>query len=177
MARQAALIFERGGICVGVGRINRYRGDFAMLGLKLVRLIEKHSAEIADGLMTKLRTSERTPGYRNLREDDLRAALVSLYAHLEDWLLTKTESDVEKHFRNIGAKRAEEGIPPSEVAWALMMSKVQLWAFVYREAAAEKALELYGELEFLETLDRFFDRAVYYTLTGYEQHARMAKAA
>ena len=148
-----------------------------MLALRLVRLIEKHSAEIADGLMTKLRTSVRTPAYRNLHEDELRGAVVSLYAHLEEWLLTKTESDVEGYFRSIGRRRAADGIPFSQVAWALMTSKEQLWGFVYQEAAADKALELYGELEFLETLDHFFDRAVYYALVGYEQHAQAAKAA
>lgn len=148
-----------------------------MLGIRLVRLIEKHSAEIAEGLMTGLRTSERTPAYRNLHEDELRTALVSLYAHLGEWLLTKTEVDVEKYFKAIGARRSAEGVPSSQVAWALMMSKKQLWGFVYREAAADQALELYTELEFLETLDRFFDRAVFYALIGYEQHARAAKAA
>jgi hypothetical protein len=148
-----------------------------MLGLRLVRLIEKHSQDIAEGLMVRLRTSERTSAYRNIREDELRAALVSLYAHLEEWLLTKTESDVERNFRDVGARRAREGTPASQMVWALMMSKGQLWAFVYRESGAEKALELYGELEFLETLDRFFDRAVYYALIGYEQHARATKAA
>jgi hypothetical protein len=148
-----------------------------MLGLRLVRLIEKHSKDIAEGLMAKLRTSERTRGYRNIREDELRDALVLLYAHLEEWLLNKTESDVERYFRDVGARRAEQGIPSSQMAWALMMSKEQLWAFVYWESGADKAVELYGELEFLETLDRFFDRAVYYALTGYEQHARLTKAA
>jgi hypothetical protein len=149
----------------------------AMLGLRMVRMIEKHSEEIADGLLGGLRTSERTPAYRNLREHELRVALVSLYAHLEEWLLTKTESDVETYFKSVGAKRAAEGIPPSQLCWALLMSKTQLWAFVYRESAAEKALELYVELEFLETLDRFFDRAVYYALIGYEESLRISKAA
>ncbi len=148
-----------------------------MLGLKLVHLIEKHSQDIAQSLMVKLRTSERTPGYRTLREDELRTALVTLYAHLGDWLLTKTESDVERYFRDLGARRAKVGITASEVAWALMMSKSQLWSFVYRESGAEKALELYGELEFLETLDRFFDRAIYYALLGFEQHMHLQKAA
>jgi hypothetical protein len=77
----------------------------------------------------------------------------------------------------VGARRSQEGIPASQLAWALMLSKGQLWAFVYREGGAERALELYGELEFLETLDRFFDRAVYYSLNGYEQDKRMSKAA
>ncbi len=147
-----------------------------MLGLKLVRLIEKHCEDVAESLMAKLRTSERTPAYRKIDKDELRASLVALYAHLEEWLLSKTDSDVEQHFRAVGTRRAKEGVPSSEVAWALMLSKQQLWSFVYREAAAEKALELYGELEFLETLDRFFDRAVYYALIGYEESARRKAA-
>ncbi len=148
-----------------------------MLGLKLVRLIEKHSKDIAEGLMVKLLTSERTPAYRKLREDELRAALVSLYAHLGEWLLTKTDSDVERHFRDIGVSRSHEGIPASQMAWAISMSKAQLREFVSEESGAEKALELYSELEFLETLDRFFDRAVYYALIGYEQQSQATKAA
>ncbi len=147
-----------------------------MLGLKLVRLIEKHCEDVAEGLMAKLLSSERTPGYRKLNKDELRISLVSLYSHLEEWLLSKTEEDVERHFREVGARRGKEGVPSSELAWALMLSKEQLWRFVYHEAAAEKALELYGELEFLETLDRFFDRAVYYALLGYEEVARRKAA-
>ena len=148
-----------------------------MLGVKLVRLIEKHSSEIADDLMTKLRTSVRTPAYRTIGEDELRSALVSLYTNLGEWLLTKAESDVEMRFREVGARRAAEGVPYSQVAWAIHMSKSQLWAFVHRENGAEKALELYGELEFMEALDRFFDHAVCYALMGYEQRAKSQKAA
>ncbi len=148
-----------------------------MLGIRLVRLIEKHSKDIAESLMTRLRTSERTQAYRTIPADELRTSLVSLYANLEEWLLSKTEDDLERHFREVGARRAKEGIPSSQLAWALMMSKGQLWAFVYGESGADQAFELYGELEFLETLDRFFDRAVYYALAGYEQQARAPKAA
>ena len=152
------------------------KGDL-MLGLRLVRLIEKHSEEIAAGLTSRLHSSERTRGYRNVGEDELRIALVSLYAHLEEWLLNKSDGDVERHFREVGGRRAKQGIPPSQVAWALMMSKSALWAFVYREGGADKALELFGELELLESLNGFFDRAVYYALAGYEQQARGSRAA
>jgi hypothetical protein len=57
------------------------------------------------------------------------------------------------------------------------MSKTQLWGFVHQESSAEKAMELYGELELLETLDRFFDHATCYALMGYEQRAQAHKAA
>lgn len=147
-----------------------------MLGLRLVRLIEKHSVEIADGLMARLRTSERTPGYREIRQEELRSSLVSLYTNLEEWLLTKTEKDLERHFSALGAKRAAEKIPANQVAWALHMSKTQLWNFIHQESSSEKAMELYGELELLETLDRFFDHATCYALMGYEQRAQQKAA-
>jgi hypothetical protein len=148
-----------------------------LLGLKLVRLIEKHSAEIAELLLRQLRTSEHTPAYRNIPEDDLRPSLVSLYAHLEQWLLHKSEADVERHFKTLGVKRAATGVPASQLAWALHMSKTQLWGFIYREGGAERALELYGELELLETLNRFFDRGICYALVGYEERGQSQKAA
>jgi len=161
----------------GANPNNRQEKVSSMLGLRLVRLIEKHSEEIAASLTTKLHTSERSKGYRNVGEDELRIAMVSLYAHLEEWLLNKSDGDVERHFREIGGRRARQGISSSQMAWALMMSRSELWAFVYRESGAEKALELYGELELLESLNGFFDRAIYYALAGYEQQARGSKAA
>lgn len=148
-----------------------------MLGLRLVRLIQKHSNEIAEGLMAKLLTSPRTQAYRSLREDEFRDAVIALYSHLEEWLLTKTESDVERYFKDLGVRRANDGIPASQMAWAINLSKAQLKEFVYRESGADRALELYGELEFLDSLDRFFARAIYYALIGYEQRAKVTKAA
>lgn len=147
-----------------------------MLGLKLVHLIEKHSLEITDGLMARLRTSERTPGYLKLSQEELSSSAASLYKNLGEWLLSKTESDVEQYFRAMGAKRAEQGIPASQMAWALHMSKTQLWSYIHNEGRVEKALELYGELEFLETMDRFFDHATCYALIGYEQRAQQKAA-
>jgi hypothetical protein len=148
-----------------------------MLGTRLVRLIEKHSDEIANGLVAALCTSEQTSGYRKLSANELRASIAALYSHLEEWLISKQTREVDLHFAAVGARRAAEGIPSSQLAWALMMSKAELWAFVYREGAADKAHELYVELEFLVLLDRFFDRAIYSALIGHENSARATRAA
>jgi hypothetical protein len=148
-----------------------------MLGVRLVRLVEKHSEEITDSLLAALRTSELTKTYRELDPHELRDATLALYAHLEEWLLNRSGRDVESYFTAVGTRRAAQKIPSSELAWALMMSKAELWMFVYRECAAEKALELHVELEFLLTLDRFFDRAIYFALKGYEQSAHVSRAA
>ncbi len=147
-----------------------------MLGLRLLRLIEKHSEDLARTLAEKLRNSERTVSFCNVPAKELHSATLELYRHLGDWLLAKTESDIELHFRHEGERRASQGIPPSQLAWAVILSKENLWAFLQREAVADQAVELYGELELLQLLDQFFERALYYGLVGHEQATRRAAA-
>jgi hypothetical protein len=148
-----------------------------MLGAKLLRLIEKHAREIGENVVTALRTSERTSAYRKLSEDEIRTATLELYAHLGEWLLTKSAHDVEVYFTALGAKRAAQGIPASQLSWALFIIKAQLASFIFGESAADRVLELYSELELISMLDGFFDRAVFYALVGYEQSARAERAA
>ena len=46
-----------------------------------------------------------------------------MYENLTDWLLTKTTSDIELQYSQLGERRATEGIPLSQLIWALLMSK------------------------------------------------------
>ena len=147
-----------------------------MVALRLVRLIESHSEELADGFVQKLLTSERTSSYRKLPVKELRSAALNVYQNLGDWLLTKTESDVELRYKELGLKRANEGVPLSQFMASMLMTKEHLWSFLRREAMSDGALQLYGELEFLQSLGTFYDRAVYYASMGYEEKAK-AKAA
>ncbi len=142
-----------------------------MLGTRLVRLIESHSDRLAEGLMRKLRQSDRTSGFRQVPEEELRAGAQDIYRNLGDWLVTKTESDIEVRYTQIGARRAEQGVPVQQFLWAMLLSKEHLWAFLQREGLAEGPVELFGELELLQLLDQFFDRALYYAVVGYE-HTR-----
>lgn len=147
-----------------------------MVALRLVRLIESHSEELADGFVQKLLTSERTASYRKLPVQELRDAAFNVYQNLGDWLLTKTESDVELRYRELGLKRANEGVPLSHFVASMLMTKDHLWAYMRREAMSDGALQLYGEIEFLQSLTNFYDRAIYYASMGYEEKAK-ARAA
>lgn len=147
-----------------------------MVALRLVRLIESNSEELADGFVQKLLTSERTTSYRKLPVQELRSAALNVYQNLGDWMLTKTETDVELRYRELGLKRANEGVPLSQFMASMLMTKEHLWSFLRREAMSDGALQLYGELDFLQTLGTFYDRAVYYASMGYEDKAK-AKAA
>jgi hypothetical protein len=92
-----------------------------------------------------------------------------IYRHLADWLLGKSELDVEKRYAEIGSRRALQGVPLSELIWAIILTKKNLWDYLKREAVLDRPAEISGELEVEELLDQFFDHAIYYAAVGYER--------
>lgn len=140
-----------------------------MLGLKLVRLIERHSEELALGWAEEVWKSERTNEFKKIARDDLHSAAVDVYRNLEAWLIQKKEDDIGKHFRAIAARRAAQGVSLRQLVWALVISRNHLWRFLQQECFVETLLEVFGELELLQLLNQFFDRATYYSILGYEE--------
>jgi hypothetical protein len=147
-----------------------------MVTRKLVRLIEAHCDDLAKGLAEKLHRSSRTAGFLVIPREELVHATNDLYRNLGDWLLSKTEAEVEMRFFEVGKRRHAQKVPLDDVVWGIIMSKETLWGFLRRESLADHALDLFNELEFMQLLDGFFDRAVYYAVKGYEtaKHARAA---
>lgn len=140
-----------------------------MLGGRLVRLIEDHSAQLARNVVLKLQTSPRTRDYRDLPAGELRDTIREVYCHLGDWLLFKTEIEIEARFTRIGARRAVQGISWIQFVWAVIAVKEELWTFLQREAFVDQPVELFCERDLLYAMEQFFDRAMYYASIGYAQ--------
>jgi hypothetical protein len=51
----------------------------------------------------------------------------------------------------------------------IVLTKDNLWEFIKKESVLEQPVEVFGELEMLQLLEQFFDRAIYYASVGYEQ--------
>lgn len=137
--------------------------------MRLVRLIEAHSNELSRGLTEKIRTSERTSDFRKIQPEDLRLAAAEVYRKLGEWLLQKTESDIETRFRAAGGRRAADGVRLHQMVWALLLSRENLLQFLRHQSFADNVVALYGELELQRLLSQFFDRAIYYAVLGYEE--------
>jgi hypothetical protein len=106
-----------------------------MIALKLLRLIEAHSEELSLELTQKILGSERTKDYRKLPEHEMRVGALEIYQHLSDWLLTKTDSDIELRYTRLGELRAQQGISLSHFVWAIALTKEHLWGFLRRGIA------------------------------------------
>jgi hypothetical protein len=139
-----------------------------LLAYRLVRLIETHSAELAHGLLTKVQTSDKLTGYSQVPAEELEERVYEIYRHLGDWLLGKSEGDIEQRYEEIGTRRKAQGVPFSQVAYVLELTKENLWEFL-KTRQMDTPVEAFGELEMLQLLDQFFDRATYYSALGYEK--------
>lgn len=140
-----------------------------MLTYRLVRLIESHSDKLAHGLREKIQSSERTSDFRKVPASEMEAREHEIYQNLGDWLLRRTEADIQRRYQEIGARRAAQGVRLSQLTWGILMVKEHLWEFLRREGLVDRPIELLSELELLSLLDQFFDRAVYHATVGYEQ--------
>ncbi|MGH9640820.1 MAG: hypothetical protein ACRD3Q_00195 [Terriglobales bacterium] len=140
-----------------------------MLAYKLVRLIETHSESLTATLLHKVQTSELTRSYYKVPPEDLKGYVGDIYRHLGEWLLGKSTFDIERLYETIGARRLHQGLPMSELIWGIVLTKENLWEFLQKESSPEKPAEAFGELEMLQLLDQFFDRAIYYASVGYER--------
>ncbi len=141
-----------------------------MLAYRLVRLIERHSDGLAASLLERVRTSPLVPEYRNVPADELKQRVYEIYRHLGEWLLSKSETDIERRYLEIGARRAAQSVPASQLTWTIILTKENLWEYLKKESTIERPPEIFGELEMLQLLDQFFDRAIYYGAVGHEQY-------
>ena len=116
-----------------------------------------------------MQNSEVLTAYNKVPPEELKERVHGIYRHLGEWLLGKTEFDIEKRYEEIGARRAQQGIPISQLVWTINLTKENLWEFLKEEAVLDRPVEVFGELQLLQLLDQFFDRATYYATVGYEQ--------
>jgi len=140
-----------------------------LLAYRLVKLIETHSDGLARSLHNRYRSDKKCSAYANVPEAELTAKVYEVYRHLGEWLLGKTETDVERRYLEIGAQRFEQGVPASQVVWMICLVRENLWDYLQKYAELEKPAEIFGEVELLEMLDQFFNRAIYYATLGHER--------
>jgi hypothetical protein len=149
-----------------------------LLAYRLVRLIETHSDQLAEGALEKLRQSPKASCFREVPAEEFKQRVYEIYHSLGEWLLGKTEADIERRYVEIGQRRAAQGVPLSQLICAINITKQYLLEYLSSEAVTDKSAEVFGEIEVLQLLEQFFDRANYYAAVGYESaHAALGAKA
>jgi hypothetical protein len=146
-----------------------------MLAMRLVRLIEAHADRLSRSLAHRLEHDPHCADLRKVPREELKFRSYEIYCHLSEWLLSKTEHEVERAYTEIGARRAQQEVAFSHLLYAMAATKEVLWTFLQDEGVVTRPVELFAEMELYRLLDQFFDKALYYTAIGYE-HAHVEAA-
>jgi hypothetical protein len=148
-----------------------------MLAARLIKMIEDHAEQLTRGVLQDLQSNARTPAYHRLSREELHQRVFDVYSHLGQWLDHKTEDRIAASYGDLGQRRHAEGIPISEVVYALLLLKHHLREYILTSGTADSLVELYQEEGLHLLIDNFFDKAVYFALKGYEEAARPASRA
>lgn len=146
-----------------------------MIAARLVRLIETHSDSLAASLVDKLQHTEALADLKKVPPGEMRQRAYEVYHDLSDWLLHRTDQDIERCYTEIGARRAAQHVPLSVALAALQAMKQHLWDYIRREVVTGQ-MELHQELELLQLVDHFFDRAAYFLARGHEKETARTAA-
>jgi len=135
----------------------------------MVELIQENADTLTRRLMKDILTNEKTKSYRYLPVNELYTRVYDVYRRLDSWLSKEMQKEgIKEHYIDLGKKRFEENIPLNEVVVTLLLIKRHLWLFVLENQMDQSAYELSLSLELNNKVVLFFDRAIYYTVTGYE---------
>jgi hypothetical protein len=148
-----------------------------VLSARLVRVIEEHAEGLTREVLKDLASNPRTPAYHSLPPDELHRRVYDVYHNLGRWLADKTEEHLESTFGGLGRRRYDEGVPLSEVLYALVVIKDHLRQYIRAVGLVDSTVELYLEEELHLQIGQFFDNAMYHTVKGYEGEAHSRAAS
>jgi len=144
-----------------------------LLSDELVDAVQQNSAKIVKLWLNDISTNPSTRGYHQFDKEDLFQRAMFIMGQLEAWLKgEKGESEFKEFYTGLGSRRRKDGMTLEEIISSLSLLKKHIWMFTYSFGVREKAVDIYRMFELGERLVYFFDRAAYYTVTGYDTFRR-----
>jgi len=147
-----------------------------MLSARLVRMVEEHADELTQSLLKHIHESPRLAGYRGISPEEVRRRTHEVYSRLGRWLTDRSDDAIAETFGGWGRRRHADGVPASELVFALQMMKEHLEKYILASGLGSSAVEIYQEEELHVLVDHFFDKAVYWVVRGYEDVASAGAA-
>jgi hypothetical protein len=153
-----------------------------MLAAHLLTLIQSHAGPLTREVVKDLRTNERTQAFRRLDPVDVETRVSALFYNLATWIGNADREAVRSEYEGMGRDRFREGVPVSELVYALVITKQHLRRYIREYGLVDFAgdrivpqellpLELHSIQELNYQVGEFFDRALYHLARGHESEA------
>jgi len=141
-----------------------------MRALKLVQHMKTNADRMSERVSDKVRASGKCQDLLSkVTVEERRRDGQQTYRDLTDWLATETDSSIEERYIALGVRRAQQGVPFSNLFWAVCIAHEHLWEYVQEECLLDEPVEFWGGVKLLHSITQFFDRALYFALLGYEK--------
>jgi hypothetical protein len=141
-----------------------------MRALKLVQHMKANAGRMSEALIRKIRASDRCSELLvRVPPEEHKQYALDIYSDLTAWLATETESSIEDRYVALGIQRAQQGVPFSDLFWAVCIANEYLWEYMQQECLFEEPVEFWGGVQLLRSLNQFFDRALYFASIGYQE--------
>jgi hypothetical protein len=149
-----------------------------MISARLVELIQNHAPQLAADTVSDLLTNDRTGSFRGVPRHDLEARIFRIYNHLGDWIAAG-HGFAEAEFEEWGRRRFGQGVPLSEILYAVLVMKQHLSRYIGEHGLLDAAfprsdqdyvlpMHLHSLQELNGMVGSFFDRGLYHLARGYE---------
>jgi hypothetical protein len=140
---------------------------------KLIQHMKNNAESMSATVLEKIRASERCKELvAKVPAEEQKNHAVDTYSALTDWLANESDSTLQDRYIAFGVRRAQQGVPFSQVFWAVCIASEHLWDYMQQECLLEEPVEFWGGVMLLHSLKQFFDRTLYFTLVGYQKAAK-----
>ena len=142
-----------------------------MISHRLIEQIHESANQLTNDVVERLQTDPCCPAYRKIPRERLIALKDDLYQNLGRWLSRRSKSAVRARYTRLGRERYLERIPLSELIFALSVTKSMVVDFI-RRCVPGRPEELNLEYDLVISIGEFFDEAIFFAATGYEDSYR-----
>ncbi len=157
-----------------------------MLSARLIGLIGTHAGVLTRDVLKDYAANPRTIHWNVVPASELEQRVYRTYQNLGNWLGDPDEEAVREEYEEWGRRRYRNGIPLSEIVYAVILLKHHLNRYIREHGLVESSqdrevpqdllpVHLYGIQELSFLVGEFFDKALYHLARGYEREAREAQ--
>jgi len=147
-----------------------------LLSTRLIELIERKAKTLGARWSKVVLENPLTTSYRRLSEEELGRRAENVYSSLGHWLdQSISREEAKERYFQLGRRRCAEGFELLELVVALSLEKSILMEALEEESLFSDALAMHGVFELMAMMMDFFDRALVYSIQGYETERRGAE--
>jgi hypothetical protein len=149
-----------------------------MRALRLVQHMKTNADAMSSAVFEKIRASQKCSELlARVPAEEQKRQIGEIYSALTNWLATEKDAMVEQRYVALGMRRAEQGVPFSQMFWAVCIAREQLWEYIQQECLLDEPVEFWGGVNLLRSLNQFFDFSLYFSLIGYQKISKNGSIA